>query len=81
MNTYYCSRYDVQYDINTGKILESICSCDPYECQFTYNWIADGKPTIIPMEYRDHLIEAEIEAEMEKEQYDEIEWRLMGYAA
>jgi len=78
MNTYYCERYDVQYDINTGKILESICSCDPYECEFTYNWIADGKPSIVPMEHQDHLIHAEMNRMRKLEQYDEIEWALMA---
>jgi len=78
MNTYYCERYDVQYDINTGEILEKICGCEQYTCQYTDNWIADGKPTAVPMEYRDHLIDAEMEHHEAMEIYDEIEWALMA---
>ena len=62
----HSGRYDVHYNKTTGKITEDVCNCGPdSDCQFSQNWYADGKPTIVPIQYRDHLWEDFFEAGVE----------------
>ena len=56
MEAEHTMRYDVYYDIETGKIIEKVCSCEPGTCEFTDNWIADGRPEIVPYRYQEHMI-------------------------
>ena len=43
-------RYDVFFNNKTGEIIEEVCTCEPGTCEFTDNWIADGKPTHISLD-------------------------------
>ena len=38
-------RYDLTYDLYTGKYLESICRCEPGTCEFTDAYTKAGEPT------------------------------------
>ena len=46
-------RYDVWFNNKTGEILESICRCEPGTCEFTDDFIKDGRPTHIPLDELD----------------------------
>ncbi len=81
MKPYYCDRYDAYYNVETGEILEDISKyVDCPDTDFKDNWIADGRPTHVPTEYQDHLIDQEMERQdkiWEKiETYDSIEYNL-----
>ena len=43
-------RYDVFFNNKTGEIVEPVCECEPGTCEFTDAWVADGKPTHIPLD-------------------------------
>lgn len=54
-------RYDTFYNNKTGEIIDNICQCEPGTCEFTDNWIADGRPTHIDLNNLDaHSFEGEV---------------------
>ena len=45
MESTYYGRYDVMVDLETGKFLERICSCEPEDnCLYKQAWLDDGSP-------------------------------------
>lgn len=55
-------RYDASYNIETGEFTEKVGFCDltpdpetGYVCEYCMNYEMDGRPKVVPYEYRTHM--------------------------